>query len=47
MAEVEESIEKQISRLASGSLEMTVYKVFNRPVLHQCISASLMHKAGL
>ena len=29
-AEVEESIKKQISRLAFGSLEMTAYKVFNR-----------------
>ena len=30
MAEVEESIKKQISRLAFGSLEMTIYRVFNR-----------------
>jgi len=29
-AEVEESIEKQISRLVFGSLEMTINKVFNR-----------------
>jgi hypothetical protein len=28
--EVEESIKKQISRIASGSLEMTICKVFNR-----------------
>ena len=30
MAEVEESIKKEISRLAFGSLEMTVHNVFNR-----------------
>jgi len=32
VAKVEESIKKQISRLAFGSLEMTSYKVFNRPI---------------
>jgi hypothetical protein len=30
MAEIEESIKKQISRLAFGSLEMTDHGVFNR-----------------
>jgi hypothetical protein len=32
VAELEESIKKQISRLAFGSLEMTIYKVFNRAI---------------
>jgi len=33
VAEVEESIKNQISQLAFGSLEMTVYKVFNTAVV--------------
>jgi len=36
VAEVEESIKKQISRLAFGSLEMTVHNVFNRTIDSLC-----------